>query len=291
MSFFQNVFPDDFRGNLLLGDRQHIPEFICPPNAGRGNELVVSWLSGPYDLSGNDADGNSNANLTIIYALREPRNWASLAIDVTAGATSTAAVKPQEIAAALNANTLFAERFTASYGPYSEMNNWRVQIRQKRPITEFRFYIQNGGAEEKLGFNWKAGVAELPTYFARHTMENRFNFSDSQNKLIQLDPAGSNVDAAVITNAVDSWGRSLNLDSSTVQADWQLFVGKSGIFQFTKGPSTNAVSTTETVITYPAGAKAGDLGTKTITKKDASNVIVQQAQLPYTLTSGDLITP
>lgn len=288
MSFFQNVFASDFEGNWVLGDRQHIPKFVCPHNAGRGDEIVAAWEVGPYNLAGNDASGNSKANLVIVYALREFKNWASLSVAIAGStpATTTAA----EIVTLLNADATFAERFEASYTSYQDSSVRRVVIRQRRPVTEFRFYIQNGTAEEALRFNMKAGVAELPTYFARHTMDNRFTYEDSQNHLVLLDAAGNAVDQAVINNAVDAYGRSKGFVHTTVQADWQLLEGRSGIFQFQKGPGT-AVNSTKTTIQYSTGAKVGDLAKKIITKLDASSVIVEQYELPYTLTLSDLITP
>lgn len=290
MPFFQNPFPDDFEGNLALGDRHHIPKFVVKGNAGRGKELVAAWNKGPFNLSGNDGDGNSNAILKISFRLHNTKNWATLSVDVTVGAGSAAAVKEHEIVAALNANALFVERFEATVS-YYEKGAPKILIKQKKPITEFNFYVQNGQADSVLGFNARAGVAELPSYFARHTIANRFTYADGQGVLIQLDPVGLVVDAAVIDNAVDARGISLGYASGTVQKDWQLLTGRSGIFQFRKGPSSNAVSTTEVVIEYPAGAKVGDLALKITTKKDAGGVVVQYFEEPYTLTSGDMITP
>lgn len=99
------------------------------------------------------------------------------------------------------------------------------------------------------------------------------------------------MDAAVIDNAVDYKGNSLGYSHSTIREDWQLLRGKSGLFTFQKGPSTGSVSTTTTVITYPAGALAGDLGEKTVTQLDSGGAIVAIYQMPYTLLSTDLVTP
>lgn len=288
MSFFQNVFTSDFEGNWVLGDRQHSPKYVCPRNAGRGDEVVAAWNTGPYNLAGNDASGNTRANLVIVYALREFKNWASLSVAI-AGATP-AATTAAEIVTLLNADATFAERFEAGFEPYQDSTARRVIIRQRRPVTEFRFYIQNGNAEQEMRFNMKAGVAELPTYFARHTMANRFTYGDAQNHLIALDATGNAVDQAVINNAVDAYGRSKGFVHTTVLADWQLLEGKSGIFQFQKGPGTVVASTT-TTIQYSTGAQVGDLAKKIVTQWDASSKIVAQFELPYTLTGSDLVTP
>jgi hypothetical protein len=292
MSFFQNPFLDEFRGNWLLGDRQHIPTFVLPGNAGRGKEIVYSWAKDPYDMSGNDADGNPANILKINYCLHNFKNWGTMSVNVSTGASSAAAVTAKEVVAALNANTLFAERFTADYGEYNNSTQRTVRIRSKRPCTEFQFYIGNGQAEEKMKFNARAGVAELPTYFARHTIANRFTYTDSEGKIIQLAP-GTATEAAIINTAVDARGNSLGYSSSTVQADYQLLAGRAGIFTFQKGPSGNAVDATKTTttITYPAGAKAGDLAEKVVTQYDTSSVVVAIFHMPYTLTGSDLVTP
>lgn len=291
MSFFQNLFPADFEGSWLLGDRQHIPKFVVKSNAGRGNENVVSWHAGPYNLSGSDADGDTSALLKIAFSLRGDKNWGTISINVATGAVSSSAVTVTEIAHNLNNDATFAERFVATVGSYNNEANPAIQIKQKKPATEFRFYILNGQAEEKIGFNARAGVAELPTYFERHTIENRFTFDDSQGMLIELDPVASDVQADIIDDAVDAKGVNLGYDSSTVMDDYQLLLGKSGLFQFQKGPGSGPVTVTTTTIVYPAGAATGDLSKKTVTQYNSGTQVVAIYELPYTLLSGDIITP
>lgn len=282
MPYFQNLFTADFEGNWLLADRHHIPKFVCSHNSGRGDEVVVTWNDGPFDLSTVDSDStNSTDTLEIVFALNNQKNWTTLAVDITASAASSSAVTSEEIVAALNANSTFNSWFVAQLGPSpetSDYNTKRVMISQKKPVTNFRFYINNGRAEEVLRFNARAGVAELPTYFSRHSMDNRFVFDDCANMLIELDP-GLNVDANIINSAVNSKGKSLGYSSATVSEDWQLLAGRSGLFEF-----TNAVDGSTDII-YSAGAKAGDLAKKIVTS--GGNTFV----MPYTLQSGDLITP
>lgn len=292
MAFFQNVFTSDFEGNWVLDDRQYVPKFTAKPNAGRGDELAIAWNKGPYDLSGNDADGTSSDTLEIVFALNDSKNWATLAIDITSEAASTAAVTPEEIAASLNADTGFTERFKVSVEEWGDNSSAkRVKITQKQPIVTMRFYINNGRAEEKIRFNGRAGVGELPTYFDRHTIANRFNFEDSQNHLIFLDIENSNVDLAIVNDAVNYNGTPTEFgwDGTTAREDWELLEGRSGLFNFVVGDGT--ADSTSTKIYYPAGAKAGDLAKKVITIVDTGGDIVQQMELPYTLESGDLITP
>lgn len=298
MSFFQNPFMSEFRGNWVLADRHHIPTFNVPGNKGRGEEVVSVWNQNPpYNLSGNDSDGDSADTLVIRYALRGEHNWATLSIDITAGAASAAAVTPQEIATALNANTTFTGFFQAISSPDRFGNTsgpalYRLSIKQRKPITEFRFYIVNGRAEEVLKFNARAGVSEIPTYFARHTVDNAIarTFEDGQGAIIALDST-NNVDVAVVNNAVDAYGRSLGLDGTAEKADWELLEGRSGLFQFTSASSDATSDSSSQSIVYPAGAKAGDLALKTISIVDSTAGTMNTFEIPYTLQSSDIITP
>jgi len=287
MPFFQNVYIADYRGSFPLGDRQKSPTYICPKNAGRGNNIVVAWNKGPYDLSGNDSDANSSATLNIKLAFDSGdfKNWGTVSVDISAGADSAAAVQAWEAVAALNADTSFSPLFTASLNQAGQ-----ILITQKAPVTRLHFYIANGQAEEKLRFNQRSGVSELPTYCERHTVDNGHVFIDSESLLVLLDPV-SNVDSAVIDDARDFKGNKLNLDSGTVQADWELLGGESGLFNFQK-ITVDIHDRITQIIEYPAGAGVGDFSrkiqyiyTSTNTKPD------QITEIPYVLTSGDLITP
>lgn len=290
MPFFQNPLPDDFESNLVLGDRHHIPKFVVKGNAGRGKEIVYAWATSPYNLSGNDGDGNARKYLKINYCLHNFKNWGTMTIDVTAGAASAAAVKAEEVVAALQADTLFAERFVADYGQFGDSTERTIRIRQKRPVTEFMFYIVNGQAEAYLKFNARAGIAEVPSYFARHTIANRFTYTDSEGKIIQLDPAVV-TEAALINNAVDYRGVSLGFSSASVQDDWQLLRGKSGIFNFQKLTVDGSDRITQ-IIEYPAGARAGDFARKIKYTYTAANKNPDQiTEIPYVLQTGDLVTP
>lgn len=316
MTYFQNPFTAEFRGTWVLEDRQFSPTFICPQNYGRGDDLVCAWgepsgtAASPrtYDLSGNDADGDAHATLHIRYAMDGKFvDWHQLSIDITDDTNVDftavpAAMLSSQIVAILNAHSTFSTFFTASLGVFSDTGiraGDRILIRQKLATTRMKFYILNTQAEEVLLFNKRAGVAELPTYFARHTIFNRATdgsvaFDDGVNMLVELDPnaagGSSVVDDNVIENAIDKNGISLGFDPSTVQEDWELLKGRSTTFSF-RIFSNAALATSTTEIVYPAGAQAGDLAKKIIRHYNGSSVLLREWILPYTLTSGDMISP
>lgn len=294
MSFFQNPFNHQFLGVWVLGDRHQNLDFECPANAGRGDSVVSAWSEGSYDMSGNDTDGNSELDLQMSLAIDSVfNNWVTISVTLTPGDSS--AVLASEIVTDLNADSTFSTYFEASLGKFDSGEN-RVLIKTSRDSTKIKFFIMNGGAETLLNFNARAGVAELPVYFSRHNVakfdttaglpiitNDRFVFSDGQAMLVELDPdaasGNSVVDDAIIANAVDFRGNSLELDNTTIQADWQLLKGRSGLFEFTNDQGSGVT------VTYPAGAKAGDLAMKTVIT--GSDVV----QIPYVLTGADLITP
>lgn len=297
MSYFMNPFTADYTGNLFLGDRHHHPSFKCPRNAGRGDNFVIAWTQGNYDLSGNDADSNSTDTL-VVYLSTDMnfQQWVSISLDVS-GSTA-AATTPTEIVTAINNDDTFSSYFEANLEkfPGSTVPD-RILIRQKFPPERMRFYVANGRAEEKIRFNARAGVAELPTYFDRHKVVHLFTaaeklvFTDSMNTLVPLQAGVLNVDDDVIDNAVDDAGTTLGLDSGTVQEDWQLMEGKSGLFNFQKITVDGSDRITE-IIEYPAGAVAGDFARKISYSYTSTNTKPDQVtEEPYTLASGDLVTP
>jgi len=276
MPFFLNPFTQDFEGNLLLGDRKHIPKFVAERNSGRGDEQVTVHTEPTYDLSGNDSDGNSKEVLTLVFALNDRKNWSELPITISG--SSLSAITAVEVVTSLQANAIFAGFFKAHLEKFPSKQD-RVVIKQQKAITQFWFYIKPGRAESVLQFNKFAGVGELPTYFSRHTMANRHTYSDCQNMLIQLD-TGLNVDSAIITNG--------GFNPSSPKADYELLDGRSGLFIFTKNAYSG--SNLVTKIEYHAGAGVGDFAKKTTYGYSGSSVI-QVCEVPYILTSGDLVTP
>lgn len=289
MPFYQNPFTSSFEGNWVLSDRHHIPKFVVPENKGRGDAIVTVHAEGPYNLSGNDADGNAKNVLNIEFAINDFKAWASLSCTISA--VSLAATTPSEIVESLNNNLAFSGWFTASMIDQFDSNSYRISIRQNKPSSNMRFYIKNNQAETVLLFNKKAGVAEIPSYFDRHSIANRFNFSDSANMLVFLDVDNSDVDAAVVNNAVNGKGEKLNLNASSLVDDYILLAGRSGQYIFQKNTIDGSDRITE-IVEYHAGAKVGDLCKKTLYTYTGSNRNPDQVtELPHVLTSGDLITP
>jgi len=320
MAYFQNVFTADFQGSLVIGDRQHSPTFKCRGNSGRGDAFVVAWKEPTYNLSINDGSGSSRANLTLSFAIDVGtfKNWSDITVNVTQNcnlntttnlytnpAVNTSAVTALEIVTSLNQDATFSGKFVASIksAPFTSGAS-RIQIDQILPVERCKFYIKNGTAEEAIGFNARAGIDQLPDFFNRHTIANRFFVDgpttntvpnvDGQNMLIKLAPSGSNVDALLINAAVDNNGKSLGYVAATVAlTTWELLRGRAGYFMFTKnvldGNSPPRISYT---IQFPAGAKVGDFAKKIAYTYTSTNANPDQiTEYPYILTTGDLVTP
>jgi len=314
MTYFLNPFHEDFYGVWVIDDRAHHPTFPCRRNAGRGHNIVAAWhepigaVPKTYDLSGNDADGNPVKDLTLQFAIgNDFLDWMILTIDLTDDSNVSftavpAAMQPWQIVDILNAHDTFPSYFEASIGRFEDEQQPRdrILITQKLGVERMKFFVVKGTADEVLGFNARVGIAELPTYFARHTVFNRdattglVAFEDGCNVLIELDPAAAGgasvVDDNLIDNAVDAKGHNLGYDSSVVRDDWELVQGQSSTFLFSKVSGAASASTT-TTIEYPAGAKVGDLAKKIVEEFDGGGALLRKFIMPHTLTSGDLITP
>lgn len=277
--FFQNVFNETYRGSWVLGDRQYSITFEVPPNPNTSNHMLA-WNSGPYDLSSVD-------ELTINYAWdAELKNYSELTIDISGAVPAATTV--EEIVTILNANTTFAELWRAELYPHSltgvPTDDLRILItvNPARAKKLIRTWISNTGAETILRFNKRAGVAELPSYFERHTIENRFTFPDSTGDLILLDESDTD-DQNIIEDAGFTPGDMLE--------DWELLKGRSGLFKFQKLTIDVSNRITE-IIEYPAGAEPGALARKTKYTYAGSNTNPStMTEEPYTLQSGDLVTP
>jgi hypothetical protein len=276
MPFYQNVFDNDFIGHLLLEDRQYVLDFKVPANKNK-TIYAYAWAVPPYNTVG-------NTSLTINYSIDAGATWYAFSVNVGSGSAKT----PADIAAALNADSNFTNLFTAQAVQLKDQS-YRLMFQANSTQRErFKFYISNTGAETVLRFNQMAGVAELPNYFDRHTIANFIahgpggdnTYPDSQGCLVKL------------TTPTDNFYISAaGLDPTVTQADWQLLRGRSRAFMFHKNTIDGSNRITQT-IEYPAGAKAGDLAKKiTYTYSGTNTNPDQMGEVPYVLTSGDLITP
>lgn len=265
MSFFQNVLNSEFRGSLFSADRKLQSNFKIGPNTN-SSMYMLAGNSGPYDLTG-------NTNLSISFAY-DPSLLGYAKITINVSGATVAATTSQEIATALNANAIFAENFLAV------ANTESLLIKGRKNRANFIAFISNESAESVIGFNKKAPVAELPSYFERYALENRFSYSDlGPHRLILLDPSDP-IDAAIITSA--------GLDPLSPTPDWQLLKGCNDAFWFYKRTYTSGQLTSE--IKYPAGAAEGDLAKKTYYEYDGSDLVAIM-ETPYILQSSDLLTP
>jgi len=296
MPFYQNPFFQEFKGTLVLGDRQANITYTCPGHSQRGHTEVISvFLNDVYDLTVNDSDGNPCDTLTIWFALDpDLRQFAEITVDISTTAVAPATTRAGEMVAAMNADGQFSAYFTAVLlHTKGQKPDSYIKIISKLPVERIKFFVVNTGAETITRFNARAGVAELPLYFSRHTVDSRFAFTDCACLLVELDPAGANVDAAVIDNAVDARGKSKGFDSSVVQADWELLGGKSGLFMFQKMCLDGSGNISQ-IIEYQAGAKVGDLARKICYYRGGGGLDANPTQIteePYVLTISDLIEP
>lgn len=192
MSYFQNLF-DEYQGYWTLGDyKGYSLTFKIPANKNKA-EAFIAWNVEPYDLS-------VSGNLTLNFAYDPQfKNWTALTINVagvTAAATTAAEVRDK-----LNAVATFADFYTAGIDNATRGGNeraggpFRVFIRQKKPISAFRTYVSNSAAELILKFNKYGGVADIPSYFEKDTIANRFSASEANGRLIRLshDISGNTV--------------------------------------------------------------------------------------------------
>jgi hypothetical protein len=273
MAFFQNVFDQEYQGYLVLSDRKLSPTFKVSPNKNLQSNQVA-WNHGPYDFS-------SSGLLEFNFSWdSEFRNWSNVSIDVAGVVPSSTSAL--EVVGKLNSDPFFSSVFLAKVVQVEGSDSVGVM---KNPSKKqaVKMYFGNHGAETKLGFNKRAGVAELPEYFARHTIENRTHYDDSVGMLIQLDESDTD-DRAIIEAA--------GFDPSHMKADWELLRGRApGLFTFKKLTVDGSDRITQ-IIEYPAGALEGDFARKINYTYSGSNTNPSKVtEIPHVLTNGDLVTP
>ena len=307
MSYYLNPFFADYIGNMVLADRKQVIEFKCPGNFGRGEDFVIVWNEGPYNVA------SPNNHLGIQVAIdNDFRNWVELVFDLSLGtyANGNTAATANEIAAYLTSCSQFSGYFMAISGtaPLFADGGHRLKIKQRFPVNRMKFYVETFGAEQALRFNARAGVGQGMTYFARHTVANLPNFTDGMGTLVLLNPNQTDnqydplyltntnytADQLVITNAADAKGNLLGFDYTQVLPDWQLLKGQSGAFncQIITTDHSNGDRISQ-IVEFQTGAKAGDLARKIEYYYASSNSGSNPNgvyELPYVLTSDDLAT-
>jgi alpha-tubulin suppressor-like RCC1 family protein len=273
MSFFQNVFDFEFRPTIFGADRQYQTGWSIKGNENR-SDYMVSGNSGTFDLS-------AGAVLSLRYAF-DPKclNYASLDVTIT-GANSTA-VTPSEICTSLNSNATFAEYFVASiYYPTqgTSVNKAKILIKGKVSRANWRAYVLNSGAEIALKFNKRAPVGELPSYFKKFDIAQRFQNQDlGADRLVLLNP-DSPVDAQIIAEA--------GFNPKAPKSDSELLAGSNDAYWVYN--KTYSGSNVATEIKYPAGAREGYLAKKTFYTYSGSNLIGVM-ETPYVLQTADILT-
>lgn len=271
MAFFQNLFDQEYQGYLVLADRKLSPTFKVEPNKNLQSKQIA-WNKGPYDLS-------SSSLLEFNFAWDiDFKEWAKVSIDVAGD--DIAATHASEVVESLNSDPVFSSVLTASV---TKIDNGETVLISKKTGKNVRFYFSNSGAETALRFNKNAGVAELPSYFERHTISNINNYADSVGLLIKLDETDP-LDQSVIEGA--------GFVPAEMKADWELLGGRgAGIFTFQKLTVDGSDRITQ-IIQYPAGSSVGDFARKIQYTYSGSNKNPNQiTETPYVLQSGDLVTP
>jgi hypothetical protein len=268
-----NVFDFEFRGSLLSADRQYQQTFKVTSNTNR-SDYMLSGNAEPYDFS-------SETNLTLSFCYDAGQvNYANVTIDISgSSASETTAL---EVVTKLNADNMFSTFFTASVFKTNVIGvvGNKVLIKSKKPKSNFKAYIVNSSAEGFIQFNKFAPIQELPTYFTRYDINQRFNYTDLGSERIVLLDTSNSIEADYIDAA--------GFDHSAPSADWQLLKGCNDQYMFTKKIYTSGQIIAE--IKYPAGASEGDAALKTTYEYDGSDLI-GVCQIPYIISSGDLIAP
>lgn len=272
MSFYQNPFEHEYHGVMLVDAGQQL-DFVIGPNKNNSTRMIA-WNVESYDLT-------TYVNFAISWSLNGGRDYAKFHYSFTPGIYTAL-----QVADILNAQASFSGIFTAS------SEHTRLVISAKEPLpysmNGFKVYINNTpapgesatSAEQAFGFNLKAPVREMPSYFDRHTVANSRTYTNSLACLVDVDES---TEAWVLTR--------LGL-SITPRTDWELMAGRSNQYKFHKRV-INGTNQVTSDIEYNAGSVAGDLAMKTTYFYTAptDTTAAVQASVPYVLQSGDLITP
>lgn len=268
-----NVYDFEFRGSLLSADRQYQQTFKIKANTNRP-DYILSGNAEPYDFSSENI-----LKLSFCYDVNQV-NYAEITINI-AGSIA-AATSAAEVVNALNTNDMFSTFFVAKVFKTNNIGvtDNKVLITSKKAKPNFKAYVVNSGAEGVIQFNKFAPIEELPTYFERYDIAQRFNYPNLGSERLLLLDTGNSIESDYIEAA--------GFNSSSATPDWQLLRGCNDQYMFTKRVYTSGQLSTE--IKYPAGASLGDAAFKT-TYEYAGSDLIGICQIPYVLMSGDLITP
>ena len=274
MAFFMNVYDFEFRGSLLSADRQYQQTFKIKANTNR-SDYILSGNAEPYDFS-----TYNDLTLFFCYDVNQV-NYAEITVNI-AGSTpeNTSAA---DVVTILNADDLFSSFFVAKVFKTNNVGvtGNKVLITSKKPKPNLKAYVLNSYAEKVIQFNKFAPIQELPSYFERYDIAQRFDYPDlGTERLLLLKPESNSIEADYITAA--------GFNPSSPSPDWQLLKGCNDQYMFTKRVYTSGQLMAE--IKYPAGASIGDAAFKTTYQYDGSD-LTGICQIPYVLVSGDLITP
>jgi len=272
MSFYQNPFEHEYHGVMLVDAGQQL-DFKIGPNQNNSTRMIT-WNLEPFNLT-------TYVNFAVLWSLNGGRDYAKYHHTFATG-TYTA----QQIADLLNAVDNFSGTFTAS------SDHGRLVFTAKSPLpysmNGFKAYIPNTpaagesatSAEQAFGFNLKAPIREMPSYFDRHTVANSRTYADCLACLVDVD------------ESTEAWVLTRMSLSTTPKTDWELLYGRTTQFKFHKRV-VNGTNQVTSDIEYNAGARVGDLAKKTTYSYSSGSDThaAVEAEVPYVLQSGDLITP
>jgi len=274
MAFFQNPFEFTFNGSLFGLGPQYTISYGIGANRNKSNYITAYNLE-PYDLS------VENSLVFNIAIDPDVLHFGSFTVNITG--SNTSAITAAEVVASLNSNTNFSQYFTARTIKFAASDTKSTVSIIAKDRMFFRCYISNTSACFPLAINKHAPVKELPDLFQQYAVKNIFNYLDyGSQRIIYLDPSDPD-DALVITNA--------GFDPNNPTPDWKLLAGVSHVFTFTKTVYISASSDIYYQLVYHAGAVAGQMCKKIIYEYDGLGNVVGVCEIPYILTSGDLIYP
>ena len=276
MAFFQNPFEFTFNGSLFGLGPLYTISYGIGANRNKSNYITAYNLE-PYDLS---VESSLVFNIAI-----DPDVLHFGSFTVTITGLDPNAITAAEVVTSLNSNTNFSQYFTARTIKFTASDTKSTVSIIAKDRMFFRCYISNTSACFPLAINKYAPVKELPDLFQQYAVKNIFNYLDyGSQRIIYLDPSDPD-DALVITNA--------GFDPNNPTPDWKLLASASHVYTFTKTVYNSEAPEASIYykLVYHAGAVAGQMCKKIIYEYDESENVIGVCEIPYILTSDDLIYP